>query len=95
MNDAIVEMKIWIITMGFPLTSETFACNDVIALQRTGVKVAVHGLRAKHRLFSQIVVQRGLTDILILISLLKIFRNNGQKRLLPSSIVSQYEIFTI
>lgn len=65
MKDAIVAMKIWIITMGFPLTSETFACNDVIALQRTGVKIAVHGLRPKHRLFSQLVVQRGLTDIWI------------------------------
>ncbi|MUG98975.1 glycosyltransferase [Scytonema sp. UIC 10036] len=58
-------MKIWLVTMGFPLTSETFACNDVIALQRTGVKIAVHGLRPKHRLFSQLVVERGLTDIWI------------------------------
>lgn len=51
--------------MGFPLPSETFACNDVIALQRTGVKVAVHGLRPKHQLFSQLVVERALTDIWI------------------------------
>ncbi len=51
--------------MGFPLTSETFACNDVIALQRSGVKIAVHGLRPKHRLFSQLVVERGLTNIWI------------------------------
>jgi colanic acid/amylovoran biosynthesis glycosyltransferase len=58
-------MNIWIVTMGFPLTSETFACNDVIALQRTGVKIAVHGLRPKHQLFSQLVTERGLTDIWI------------------------------
>lgn len=51
--------------MAFPCPSEIFACNDVMALRRTGVKIAVHGLRPKHRLFSQLVAERGLTDIWI------------------------------
>ncbi|MCC5643043.1 glycosyltransferase family 4 protein [Nostoc sp. CHAB 5824] len=51
--------------MAFPFPSETFACNDVIALQKSGVEVALHGLRPKHNLFSQLVVERGLTNIWI------------------------------
>lgn len=51
--------------MAFPFPSETFACNDVIALQKAGVEVSVHGLRPKHRLFSQLLLERGLTDMWI------------------------------
>lgn len=58
-------MTAWIITMAFPDPSETFACNDVLALERAGVKVDVHCLRPQHRLFSQLVLERGVTGISI------------------------------
>lgn len=58
-------MTAWIITMAFPDPSETFACNDVLALGRAGVKVEVHCLRPKNRLFSQLVQERDVTGIWI------------------------------
>jgi colanic acid/amylovoran biosynthesis glycosyltransferase len=60
-----LAMKIWIITMAFPCPSETFACNDVAALQKAGSDISVHGLRPQHKLFSNLVVERGMTEIWI------------------------------
>lgn len=60
-----LPIKVWIITMAFPYPSETFACNDVLALRRAGVKIAVHCLRPKHRLFLQLVAERGVAGIWI------------------------------
>jgi glycosyltransferase involved in cell wall biosynthesis len=56
-------MKIWIITMSFPDPSETFACNDVLALERAGMKVAVHGLRPPHPQFHKLIVERSVSGI--------------------------------
>ncbi|WP_088889147.1 glycosyltransferase family 4 protein [Leptolyngbya ohadii] len=58
-------MKVWIITMAFPYPSETFACNDVSALRRAGIEVVVHGLRPEHPHFTQLVAERGVSDIWI------------------------------
>jgi colanic acid/amylovoran biosynthesis glycosyltransferase len=60
-----LAMKIWIITMAFPCPSETFACNDVAALQKAGLEVSVHGLRPQHQLFSKLLVERDMTEIWI------------------------------
>ncbi|MBW4506559.1 MAG: glycosyltransferase [Scytonematopsis contorta HA4267-MV1] len=56
-------MKVWLITMGFPVPSETFVSNDVLALHRMGVEVAVHCLRPQHPTQSELLVERNLTDI--------------------------------
>lgn len=58
-------MKVWLITMSFPDPSETFACNDVLALERAGMKVAVHGLRPPHPQFHTLVAERSLSRIWI------------------------------
>ena len=39
-------MRVWYITMVFPVSTETFACLDVRALRRAGVAVSVHAMRA-------------------------------------------------
>lgn len=49
--------------MAFPSPSETFACNDVLALKRTGLEVSVHSLKRKHSRFSQLVLERKLADV--------------------------------
>lgn len=59
------KMKAWIITMAFPDPSETFACNDILALQKLGLQVAVHGLRPKNPLFLKLIAERGLQGIWI------------------------------
>ena len=41
-------MKLWFITMNFPNLSETFAVNDVRALQEAQVDISVHSLRSAH-----------------------------------------------
>lgn len=58
-------MKIWIITMTFPEPSETFACNDILALEKTGLEISVHGLRFRHKLFLNLVAEKGLEGIWI------------------------------
>ncbi len=58
-------MRIWIITMTFPEPSETFACNDILALKKTGLDISVHGLRFRHKLFSSLITERGLEEIWI------------------------------
>ncbi len=58
-------MKAWIITMAFPCPSETFACNDTLALKNLGVELAVHGLRPEHRLSSKLLAERSLEKIWI------------------------------
>jgi colanic acid/amylovoran biosynthesis glycosyltransferase len=59
------SLKVWIITMAFPHPSETFACNDVLALRRAGVKVEVHGLRPPHYLFPKLITEQGVSKIRI------------------------------
>ncbi|MDF5707608.1 MAG: glycosyltransferase [Nostoc sp. S4] len=59
------SMKVWLITMAFPDPSETFTCNDVLALKRTGMNVIVHGLRPKHPLCSQLALERDVAGIWI------------------------------
>ena len=51
--------------MAFPSPSETFACNDVLALGRAGVDVSVHNLKSKHKQFSKLVSERKLNGIWI------------------------------
>ncbi|MEA5571820.1 glycosyltransferase family 4 protein [Calothrix sp. UHCC 0171] len=57
------NMEVWIITMIFPGISETFASNDVHTMRNAGLKVAIHGLRPTPKLFSKLVVERGISDI--------------------------------
>jgi colanic acid/amylovoran biosynthesis glycosyltransferase len=56
-------MKVWLITMGFPVPSETFVSNDVLTLRRMGVEVAVHCLRPQHPVQSKLLAERNLTEI--------------------------------
>ncbi len=56
-------MRVWTILMTFPLPSETFVCNDVAALRRIGVDVAVHALLPARPDADEILAQRGLADL--------------------------------
>ncbi|MFX0195097.1 MAG: hypothetical protein ACFFCW_03155, partial [Candidatus Hodarchaeota archaeon] len=58
-------MKVVYITMCFPTLTETFACDDVLALKRMGMNVSVHGLRPKPKYFKRLVKERGLETLLI------------------------------
>lgn len=59
------NVKVWVITMTFPEPSEIFACNDIFALKKIGLEVSVHGLRFRHKLFSNLIFEKGLQGIWI------------------------------
>ncbi len=56
-------MRVSYVTMTFPAPSETFACNDVRALRRAGVEVAVYALRAAHPQAETLMQERGLVGL--------------------------------
>lgn len=58
-------MNVWIITMAFPASSETFASNEVLALCRAGAEVSVHNLRPCRADTADLVVERKLTNLTI------------------------------
>jgi glycosyltransferase involved in cell wall biosynthesis len=56
-------MKVTYITVTFPVLSETFACTDIRALQRAGVDVTVHTLRAATVHANDLLKERGLLGL--------------------------------
>jgi colanic acid/amylovoran biosynthesis glycosyltransferase len=56
-------LKVAYVTMAFPAPSETFACNDVRALQREGVEVSVHSLRPGGAGWRMLAAERDVTDV--------------------------------
>lgn len=53
-------MRIAVITMQFPVPSETFASNDVRELRKRGAEVEVHCLRAAHPQAAEMLEEREL-----------------------------------
>lgn len=51
--------------MAFPVPSETFASNEVLALHRAGADVSIHCLRPVHANADQLLIERGLTTLQI------------------------------
>ena len=67
-------MKISYVTMGFPAPTETFASNDVKAVQNKGNTVNVYSLRLKQKNHYGMIKERNLVDIDINnLSVLEIF----------------------
>ena len=56
-------LKVDYVTMVFPAPSETFASNDVRALQRRGIDISVHALLPKHRHCDRLMAERGLDGV--------------------------------
>ena len=56
-------MKIFYITMMFPVPSEAFASNDVRVLHQAGADLSVHALRRAHRDSTRMIEERQLNDI--------------------------------
>ena len=56
-------MKISYVTMGFPAPTETFASNDVKAVQNKGNTVNVYSLRLKQKNHYGMIKERNLVDI--------------------------------
>lgn len=56
-------MKIYYLTMAFPVPSETFKSNDVRTLSLIGLNVLVHTFRPKRSDFARLMTQRNLSNI--------------------------------
>ena len=56
-------MKVIYVTCRFPAPSEAFACVDVSEIKRQGWDISVLGLLPRLRKHSQLIRERGLTDI--------------------------------
>ena len=57
------RLRVAYVTMAFPAAPETFATNDVLALRRSGVDVAVHALRPAVRDAARLLAERDLLDL--------------------------------
>jgi len=56
-------LKVVYITMQFPATTETFASNDVLMLDKLGVSVSVFSMKPQHKKYSQMIDERNLHHI--------------------------------
>lgn len=56
-------VKVFYILIKFPLDSETFAGNDVLALYNKGVDVSVHSLKKKPKNCERLIEERNLNNI--------------------------------
>jgi len=59
------NLKICFITMIFPASSETFACNDARMLRTLGADLTVHTMRCAQHDKSRLLAERELTDLSI------------------------------
>jgi colanic acid/amylovoran biosynthesis glycosyltransferase len=56
-------MKVYYLTMAFPVASETFKSNDVRSLSLMGLNVSVYTFRPKRSDFARLMTQRHLSSI--------------------------------
>ncbi len=56
-------MRVSYILMQFPTLPETFASNDIKALERAGARVSVHAFRRHRRDFADLAAERGISEL--------------------------------